>query len=65
MDCVSRKINHQKCRSTVMTATNAKFTVMMITYDYWLKTKSSFDRNSTINLLPTANGKAVVAALSK
>ncbi len=31
----------------------------------WLKTKSSFDQNSTINLLSTADGKTVVAALSK
>ena len=31
----------------------------------WLKTKSSFDQNSTINLLSTADGKTVVAALRK
>ena len=31
----------------------------------WLKTKSSFEQNSTINLLSTADGKTVVAALSK
>ena len=30
----------------------------------WLKTKSSFDQNSTINLLSTADGKTVVAALN-
>ena len=49
----------------MMMVTSAKSMVMIITCDYWLKTKSSFDQNLTINLLSTADGKTLVVALSK